>query len=411
MSALKSVFPHLGEPADLFYWGPSRSKPMYMSDFMAAAERLFIEMAHDANLPSPPKTLVLFDAGKMVWLNNAQEFTDFTEATFAAYEKRGQLEQDIKEWEAASDALELLADKAFNEKLVDAWYHTEFAEFSLYGAETTLIKRLNRFDAKVRQTIWGAFSVPDTATFLSRIDEELANSRDPKTMAEKYPWIQDGYDGLSADAEKYFEQRLKVVRDHSAKVANYAKKREQLIKDLELTRDEVSALTLARRLVEFMDRRKEWMMKTRRLIKSSVGNVEHGWFFEDGAVSLIDKVTSHELWQRYVDFKASSSVVTGLVASNGGKHFLNGEVVVVMSPSDSVEEGKIIVVPSTSPSYVPLMRKAKALVTDHGGIMSHAAIVAREFNLPCIVGTTHATKVLRTGDRVVLDLVKGEVDR
>lgn len=402
---------YLGEPADLFYWGPSRSKPMYMSDFMAAAERLFIEMANDAELPNPPKTLVLFDEGKMVWLSNAQDFADFTEATFAAYEKRNQLDQDIKNWKTISRELEALSGEARNNKLIEAWYNTEFAEFSLYGAETSLIKRLGRFESNVRQEIWGAFTVPDTATFLSRIDSELANSKNPKDMADKYPWIQDGYDGVSENAEEYFSQRLKVVDIEPTEKINYKQKREQLINKLKLSDDEVNALTLARKLAEFMDRRKEWMMKTRRLLTVSVGSIEHGWFFKDGEVSLIDQEATHELWQRYVDFKASTSAVTGIVASNGGKHFINGEVVVLASPTDNVDDGKIIVVPSTSPSYVPLMRKAKALVTDHGGMMSHAAIVAREFNLPCIVGTKQATKVLQTSDKVVLDLVRGEVNK
>jgi phosphoenolpyruvate synthase/pyruvate phosphate dikinase len=151
------------------------------------------------------------------------------------------------------------------------------------------------------------------------------------------------------------------------------------------------------------------MMQTRRLLKAPIGNIEYGWFFNDGHASLVSKEDAHEIWQRYVDFKVSSSAVIGIVAANGGKHFVNGEVAVVASPTDAVEDGRIVVVPSTSPSYVPLMRKAKALVTDHGGMMSHAAIVAREFNLPCIVGTKQATKVLKDGDKVVLDLVKGEV--
>ena len=57
------------------------------------------------------------------------------------------------------------------------------------------------------------------------------------------------------------------------------------------------------------------------------------------------------------------------------------------------------------------MRKARALITDHGGSMSHAAIVAREFNLPCIVGTKQATKIFITGDEVILDLVRGEINK
>lgn len=400
---------YLGEPENLFYWGPSRTKPMYMSDFMAAAERFFIEMYNDPELPNPPKTLALFDGGKMVWLNNAQDFTDFTQATFSAYEKRNQLGQDISTWEKASQELGSLTGEALNEKLVEAWLSTEFAEFSLYGAETSLIKRLGRFEPNVRQEIWGAFTVPDSPTFLSRIDSELAASQDPQAMATKYPWILDGYDGLSDNALEYFEQRLKIVGIE--KVPKYEQKRDQLTKELELTDNEVHALTLARQLAEFMDRRKEWMMQTRRLITENVGEIEHGWFYNNGKVSLVDQNETQELWQRYVSFKASTSAVVGVVASNGGKHFINGEVVVVDSPTDVVADGKIVVVPSTSPSYVPLMRKAKALVTDHGGMMSHAAIVAREFNLPCIVGTKQATKVLKNGDKVVLDLVKGEVNK
>ena len=180
---------------------------------------------------------------------------------------------------------------------------------------------------------------------------------------------------------------------------------------MKLSTQELSALKLARELAEFIDDRKAWMMQSRRLITKQHGTIEHGWLFNNGKSELIDKDDTQELWERYIDFKASSNVVSGVVASNGGKHFINGEIVIVNSPTDIVEDDRIVVVPSTSPSYVPLMRKARALVTDHGGMMSHAAIVAREFNLPCIVGTKQATKVLNDGDKVVLDLVKGEINK
>lgn len=187
---------YLGEPDDLFYWGPSRAKPMYMSDFMAAAERLFMDMASDAALPNPPKTLVLFDEGKMVWLSNAQAFGDFVERTFEAYEKLNRLDKDIANWEAAVEQLSQLSSQELADKLVEAWFHTEFAEFSLYGAETALIKRLERFDVQTRQEVWSAFTVPDRPTFLAQIDSELAESQDPEAMAKKYGWVQDSYDGL-----------------------------------------------------------------------------------------------------------------------------------------------------------------------------------------------------------------------
>jgi phosphohistidine swiveling domain-containing protein len=402
---------YLGEPNDLFYWGPSAAKPMYMSDFQAAAERLYLSMAADPNLPNPPKTVVLFEDHKMVWLNNAQDFADFTERTFEAYEKQDRLNEDVTKWKAAAAQLQHASDDDLAKQLVDAWFYTEFAEFSLYGAEASLSKKLSRFDNQTRQAIWGAFTVPDKPTFLSLIDNELARSQDPDEMAKNYPWIKDGYDGLSTNAKQYFEERLKVIGTETHEHQQYEERRKELIEIHGLTDAEISSLTLARRIAEFMDDRKAWMMQTRHLIVRSVGNIEHGWYFNEGASSEIGEEDTHELWQRYVDFKASSSAVIGVVASNGGKHFINGEVVIVTSPTDVVADNKIVVVPSTSPSYVPLMRKAKALVTDHGGMMSHAAIVAREFNLPCIVGTKQATKVLHNGDKVVLDLVRGEVSK
>lgn len=402
---------YLGEPDELFYWGPARTKPMYMSDWLAATEQIFKQMAQDSQLPTPPKTLVLFCNQKMVYLTNAQTFANWCEAAFTVYMAQDQMAADRERWQEASQKLPDLNGGDFSAAMIEAWAATIFAEFSLYGAEATLIKMLGRFDPPTRQDIWGAFTVPDKPTFLAAIDAELAESQDPASLAKKYPWIQDGYDGISSSAKQYFDQRLTVVGSQVHAAQNYEEKRLKLIQELGLSKDEVKALTLARQLAEFMDDRKAWMMQTRRLITGSFNNIEHGWCFDEGQVSELDQDDADELWQRYVDFKAATNAVVGIVASNGGKHFINGEVVIVTNPADAIENGKIVVVPSTSPSYVPLMRKAKALITDHGGMMSHAAIVAREFGLPCIVGTKQATKVLQTGDKVVLDLVKGEVNR
>jgi phosphohistidine swiveling domain-containing protein len=72
-------------------------------------------------------------------------------------------------------------------------------------------------------------------------------------------------------------------------------------------------------------------------------------------------------------------------------------------------DGGILVCPVTTPNYVPLMQKAAAIVTDQGGILSHAAIVARELHKPCIVGTGNATQKLKNGDKIRVDADKGVV--
>ena len=78
---------------------------------------------------------------------------------------------------------------------------------------------------------------------------------------------------------------------------------------------------------------------------------------------------------------------------------------------EKVKEGDILIAVTTHPDYVPAMRKAAAIVTDEGGITSHAAIVSREFGLPCIVGTKIATKILNDGDLVEVDANNGTIKK
>ena len=63
----------------------------------------------------------------------------------------------------------------------------------------------------------------------------------------------------------------------------------------------------------------------------------------------------------------------------------------------------------TSPDYVPYLKKVAAIVTDEGGVNCHAAIVSREMNIPCIIGTKIATQVLKDDDRVEVDADNGIV--
>ncbi len=76
---------------------------------------------------------------------------------------------------------------------------------------------------------------------------------------------------------------------------------------------------------------------------------------------------------------------------------------------DGFVDGSVLVCEVTTPDYVPLMQRASAIVTDQGGILSHAAIVARELGIPCIVGTQHATARLKNGQIVTVDANEGVV--
>jgi len=75
------------------------------------------------------------------------------------------------------------------------------------------------------------------------------------------------------------------------------------------------------------------------------------------------------------------------------------------------QEGEILVTMMTSPEYVPAIKKAKAIVTNEGGVLCHAAIVAREFKIPCVIGTQNATNVFKSGDQIEVDAESGLVKK
>ncbi|MGK2932229.1 MAG: PEP/pyruvate-binding domain-containing protein [Solirubrobacterales bacterium] len=88
---------------------------------------------------------------------------------------------------------------------------------------------------------------------------------------------------------------------------------------------------------------------------------------------------------------------------------VTGEVRVVASPADATgfKSGEILVARDLLPEWTPLMQSASAVVTDFGGQTSHAATVARELEIPCVVGTKAATTALKTGELVTVDARAG----
>ena len=101
-------------------------------------------------------------------------------------------------------------------------------------------------------------------------------------------------------------------------------------------------------------------------------------------------------------------ILKGIPASAG---VVKGKVRIILDPSDNskMKKGDILVTEMTNPLFVPAIQKAKAIVTDVGGMLSHAAIVSRELGIPCVVNTKKATKVLKDGQKIVLNATEGKV--
>jgi pyruvate,water dikinase len=108
-----------------------------------------------------------------------------------------------------------------------------------------------------------------------------------------------------------------------------------------------------------------------------------------------------------VETPADDAAIEGIPASGG---VVEGIVRIVHDPAFSdIEPDEVLVCVTTDPSWASVLFLSSALVVDIGGLLSHAAVVAREIGVPCVVGTRTGTKALRTGDRVRVDGNTGKV--
>jgi pyruvate,water dikinase len=102
-----------------------------------------------------------------------------------------------------------------------------------------------------------------------------------------------------------------------------------------------------------------------------------------------------------------------LSGTPGSPGVAKGLVRVVRSSSEfgKLHSGEVLVAPYTNPAWTPLFQRAAAVVVDSGGATSHAAIVAREYGIPAVMGTTEGTQKLTDGRRVMVDGNRGHVTR
>jgi phosphohistidine swiveling domain-containing protein len=111
----------------------------------------------------------------------------------------------------------------------------------------------------------------------------------------------------------------------------------------------------------------------------------------------------------YKEPSQKTDEVVGLGASAGVMEG-TARVVTSIEESDQVEEGDVLVCRMTNPAWVVLFTKVSALVTDAGGTVSHPAVVSREFGIPAVVGTSDATRKIKTGDHVRVNGSSGVVE-
>jgi len=105
-----------------------------------------------------------------------------------------------------------------------------------------------------------------------------------------------------------------------------------------------------------------------------------------------------------------NGAIRGMIAFPG---LAKGPACIVLTKEelDKVKDGDILITGSTTPDYVPVLKRVKAIVTDEGGILSHASVISRELRIPCIIGTKTATNAFADGDHIEVNADKGTVKK
>ncbi len=138
----------------------------------------------------------------------------------------------------------------------------------------------------------------------------------------------------------------------------------------------------------------------------TVDTSDFGLWFVDYNRILGDLSNSFSLLQQV---KQPEGILQG---SSGSSGKVIGKVKIILSESfneEALNPGEILVSDMTTPNFLPLMKKASAIITDFGGILSHAAIISRELKIPCITNTKNATQILKDGDLIEVNADEGTV--
>ncbi|NLL78039.1 MAG: hypothetical protein GX235_12490 [Clostridiales bacterium] len=221
--------------------------------------------------------------------------------------------------------------------------------------------------------------------------------------------------------KKYQEILEEIERRFSANKATKVRKKIEEIRGYHLNREESLYLIetcygLARRAVFELERRyPEIFEQSKDILYLTLAEV---YALPDGRLENKHRVSirkenrpkNEKLWNSLsLDGKSGDSNILTGVSGNGG--ICRGKVkkILTLQEFGKMQQGDILVCRYTDPSWTPLFVLASAVVSDTGGPLSHSAIVAREYNIPAVLGCGNATDALHDGEEIVVDGDKGVV--
>ncbi len=410
---------------DWYEW----ERPSRIHHLTITLEAILKPMSQYYRLIFPDQHLI-FDYDNVTWYFHMREFRSLGEQLIPIYKKKKE-----RIWKDFYGYAKTLSGRktyeSFHKNYVDFWkvaYIPEFISFyidSLLAPGEQISIEGRSFTDQYENLLW---------KFAKGAKKEGINKIDVSPILEEYFWIRNSYYGIHRLTEE--EVRTEIKKKMGKKKTKPAR-----IKDpVSISQDLVQ---IGKDMVLMQDIRKKYMMKAAYYLHEFLKSIGKKYDLTPlmmeqtipqevlamkrcmpklkeelkmrlrsstiiGDIKKGIKVYSGQIFFPKGVRKKAKFEVRGMVAC-GGKAVGRAKIVKNFDQIYKVNHGDVIVSPMTSPELMAAIRRCVAIVTDFGGITCHAAIVAREFNIPCIVGTDDATLKISDDDLVEVDANSGVV--
>jgi len=379
---------------------------------------------------SLPYSHLVFNYDNVTWFFKLSDWKKLGKKLIPIYKKR---KKDIwKDFENYASTLDTHKDYlSFYKNYIEFWkvaYITEPISFyidSLLKPGEQISIQEKSFTDEYENKIW------DFAKKAKKIGIEKI---DVKPILNEYFWIRNSYYGIHRLTEE-------EIRTEIRKKLGKVKSNPQKVKDPQSISKDL--LEIGKEMVLMQDLRKKYMMKAAYFLHEHLKKIGQKYNLPPAMIvqSLPQEIIhinkrglkfSDELKLRLrsctitADIRNGVKVFSGQMfvpegaeqkakleikgqVACGGKAVGRAKILKQIDEIYKVNHGDVVVSPMTSPELMPALRRCVAIVTNFGGITCHAAIISREFEIPCIVGTKNATEIINDNDLVEVDANSGIV--
>ncbi len=399
-----------------------------------------------------PTTILIFRNGIVTWCVKNTEFYGLGSKLLKIYKDESKEQEMVQEALKRLDVLkqieteikEISISDLTNEQLTKLYNNLHDAFINYYGigaiqeplamqAEVEFKEKSNLSHDDIAHLV-----APEQLSYIQEADNYLLETKDIDGFIRKYYWIDNNYTQTKVLTKEEAEKRLANIKPvqtsqtpSNSKFDSESQRLMQLLKNFATYQDDRK-----RNILQYLHYLEVLLKEVGTRANLSISAMRDSFPHEIQAI-LEGKVTEDSIkkrgencfvvwkekgekpeilvgdeakeWEEILTIqKDNSQIVKGNCASKGK---VTGKIRILLNASenDKLEDGEVLVTFMTSPDFMSAVRRCSAIVTNLGGITSHAAIISRELGIPCIVGTKNATEVLKTGDVVEVDADKGEV--